>query len=140
MALFELSLTGSKRSGTASKTTAVSVDFHICSHDLQIEILLIRIRGIISIHSCEDLGGDIEALLLSCRASKDNSKDTSRVLPDRDKLSRPAGTRSLPPFLVSSWMFAPASQRHAHPASNKIESEAVAFKVIPGFLDPAPVQ
>lgn len=104
----------------------MSVDFHISSHDLQIEILLIRIRGI-SLHSHEDPGGDIEALLLSCRASKDASKDTSRVLPDKDKLNRPAGTRSLPPFLVSSWMSAPASQRHPHPASNKIESEAVAF-------------
>lgn len=93
MALFELSLTGSKRSGTASKTTAMSVDFQISSHDLQIEILLIRIRGI-STHSHEDPGGDIEALLLSCRASKDASKDTSRVLPDRDKLNRPADTRS----------------------------------------------
>lgn len=98
---------------------------HTSWHDLQIEILLIRIRGIISIHSHEDPGGDIEALLLSSRASKDASKDASRVLPDRAKLDQPAGTRSSPHFLVSPWMFAPAHQRHLVP--RRIRSNARRF-------------
>lgn len=64
---------------------------------------------------------------LSCRASK----DASMVLPNRDKLNQTAGTRSFaawPPFLVRSMDVCASTPETSHPgASNKIESEAVAF-------------
>lgn len=95
----------------------MSVDFYISSNDLQIEIYLIRIRGIISTRSHEDPGGDFEALLLSGRTSKDASKDASRVLPDREKLNQPAGTRCSPPFLVSPGYLG----QHARDISSRVE-------------------
>lgn len=103
----------------------MSLDFHITSHDLQITIRLICIRGI-SIRSHEDPGGDVEALLLSGRASKDASKDASRVLPDREKLYQTADTRSSRPSLAGHGCLRQRA-RGISSASNEIESEADAF-------------
>ncbi|KAG6362847.1 hypothetical protein INS49_007942 [Diaporthe citri] len=89
-----------------------------------------KIRNCIPNHR-GDPGGDFEALLLSSRASKDASKDASRVLPDREKLNQPAGTRCSPPFLVTSWMSGPARQRHLIPRRIRSNPRRLPFRPSP---------
>lgn len=101
-----------------AKRPLFRVDFNLSSHDLQIEIPLIRIRGIARVTLCshEDPGGDIGALfpvLSSLQGCFHGASKQGQTQPDGGN----ALFAAWPPFLVTlPWMSAPARQRHLIPA------------------------